>query len=645
MKKKIFTLCSLFCVGLSSSVSYAAQSIIQGANCEVNLDKTYQTIRGFGGMNCPSWGVDLTESQVKTAFGNGDGQLGFSILRIMVQDQKSNWSREVTTAKRAQALGAITFATPWNPPSDMTETVSRNNRSEKRLKPSSYGAYADHLNAFSKYMKEQGAPLYALSITNEPDYGFDWTWWSNSEILDFTKNYAGRLRENGNKVISAESFAYSKSLYDGILDDANALKNIDIIGTHFYASDANTNVSFFQYAKADQKAPTYERWMTEHYTSSDEGENGQVRADMWPDANDVSYEIYRAMVEGNFSAYVWWYIRRHYGPIKEDGQVSKRGWCMAQYSKFVRPGAVRVDATKNPTFNVYVSVFKSDKQYVIVAVNRSTSAKEFSFSGVSKGDSEWDKYVTSATKNLQKESAVKAEDGIFIANLDPQSTTTYVYTLPQTPQEEVAPYNGEPVSVPGKIEAEEFDFGGEGVSYHDKDSENEGGAFRECGIDIAGGGNSYSIINGSQGEWTAYTVNVEKEGDYVVRAKVATGLDNLKLRVTSTKNDATALLDVPNTESWNTYVYTDNVTIHLLAGEQVVKLEWETGYTNVDYFEISEINPNKVEEPLSDYVDINQPANVYSLGGIFIKKVVPRELPKGVWLIQKEDGSFRTFIR
>jgi len=64
---------------------------------------------------------------------------------------------------------------------------------------------------------------------------------------------------------------------------------------------------------------------------------------------------------GNFQAYVWWYIRRSYGPMKEDGTISKRGYMMAHYSKFVRPGYVRVDATKNPTYNVYLSAYKNKK--------------------------------------------------------------------------------------------------------------------------------------------------------------------------------------------------------------------------------------------------------------------------------------------
>ena len=90
----------------------------------VVIDTTteYQTIRGFGGINHPEWtGQDLTESQRKTAFGNGDNQLGMSILRVFVNPDKNQWSKAVATAKYAQSQGATIFASPWEPPSNLAE--------------------------------------------------------------------------------------------------------------------------------------------------------------------------------------------------------------------------------------------------------------------------------------------------------------------------------------------------------------------------------------------------------------------------------------------------------------------------------------------------------------------------------------------
>lgn len=110
--------------------------------------------------------------------------------------------------------------------------------------------------------------------------------------------------------------------------------------------------------------------MTEVYVPNSDANS----ADRFPEALDVAMNMHNGIVEGNFQAYVWWYIRRSYGPMKEDGTMSKRGAMMAQYSRYVRPGYVRVDATKNPNTNVYVSAYTGDNKVVIVAINKGTSA-------------------------------------------------------------------------------------------------------------------------------------------------------------------------------------------------------------------------------------------------------------------------------
>ena len=44
-------------------------------------------------------------------------------------------------------------------------------------------------------------------------------------------------------------------------------------------------------------------------------------------------------------------------------------YALGQYSKFVRPGYVMTGANNNPTSGVYVTSFKGNNNYVIVAVN------------------------------------------------------------------------------------------------------------------------------------------------------------------------------------------------------------------------------------------------------------------------------------
>lgn len=222
----------------------------------------------------------------------------------------------------------------------MTETFNHNgNTSAKRLKYNQYGAYAQHLNDFVTYMKNNGVNLYAISIQNEPDYAETWTWWTPAEVLNFMKNYAGSINC---RVIAPESFQYLKNMSDPILNDSQALANMDILGAHLYGTQVNN----FAYPLFKQKGAGKELWMTEVYYPNSNNNS----ANLWPEALEVAYHMHNALVEGDFQAYVWWYIRRQYSPMNEDGSISKRGDSMAQFSKFVRPGYVRVDATKNPEY-------------------------------------------------------------------------------------------------------------------------------------------------------------------------------------------------------------------------------------------------------------------------------------------------------
>jgi glucuronoarabinoxylan endo-1,4-beta-xylanase len=402
---------SITCTTIALLMAGAAFS----QNSTITVSSKKQLIRGFGGMNCPTWGVDLTADQRTTAFGNGPGQLGMSILRLMVPENSGSFSRELPTAKRAVELGATVFASPWNPPSSMGETVN----GAKHLKTGSYAAYADHLNSFVTYMKTNGVDLYAISVQNEPDYG-DWTHWSAQEIVTFLKQNASVIQT---RIIAPESFQYRKAMSDPILNDATALANMDILGAHLYG----TPVRDLPYPLFKEKGAGKELWMTEVYTDS------KNDADLWPMALDVATNIHNAMVEAEFNVYTWWYIRRSYGMLKENGQISKRGYCMSHYTKYVRPGYVRVDATKTPTTGVYVSAYTGKDSIVVVAVNTNTSAKTINFTVSGGTIASLSKFTTSSSKSLAADgTATISGDNSFSGTLDAQSVSTWAGKLSGT---------------------------------------------------------------------------------------------------------------------------------------------------------------------------------------------------------------------
>lgn len=376
----------------------------------VEPSNVQQTILGFGGMNHTVWISDLTAAQRETAFGNGAGQLGFTVLRIPVHEDRANWSREVATARRAVELGAKVIASPWNPPASMTESFSGG----KRLRYGSYGAYAQHLNDFVAFMANNGVNLYGISVQNEPDYAHEWTAWTPGEIVRFLRENAGSINA---RVIAPESFQYRKNLSDPILNDPAALANVDIIGAHLYG----TQPADFPYPLFQQKGGGKELWMTEVYHP-----NSSDSADLWPQALDVGEHVHRALVYGRFQTYVWWYIRRSYGPMREDGQISKRGANMAHFSKWVRPGYQRITATANPQSNVYITAFKSGSRIVIVAVNKNTSPVDHVFTVRDIGSAPISTWLTSASATLAHYNDFTMSNGTFNAQLPARSIRTFV---------------------------------------------------------------------------------------------------------------------------------------------------------------------------------------------------------------------------
>jgi glucuronoarabinoxylan endo-1,4-beta-xylanase len=405
---------------VAASVVGATEAAAATANITPSAQR--QTIRGFGGMAHAAWIGDLTAAQRDTAFGAGEGRLGFSVLRIPVGENQADWGRDLATAKRAVELGATVIASPWNPPASMIETFTRGGQTNaKRLRYSSYGAYAQHLNDFTAYMRNNGVNLYGISVQNEPDYATDWTWWTSAEIVRFLRENAGSI---STKVIAPESFQYVKSMSDPILNDATALANVDIIGAHLYG----TSYANFPYPLFKQKGAGKELWMTEVYypNSTDSG-------DLWPQALDVGEHIHHAMVDAEFQAYIWWTIRRSYGPMREDGQVSKRGAMMAHFARFVRPGYVRIDASANPASNVYVSAYRGGDTVVIVAVNKNTSSvsQQFTLSNTTASGSV-SNWLTDASRNVAPQGPLSMSNGSLTVTLPARSVMTFVTSVTGT---------------------------------------------------------------------------------------------------------------------------------------------------------------------------------------------------------------------
>ena len=377
----------------------------------IYLDSTRQVIRGFGAANIVGWRPDMTADEINTAFGTGDGQLGFTILRLRISPNSNDFSANVPTALAAYNMGVHIIASPWSPPPWMK---TNNNIIGGELYDTSYASYVAHLKSFGDYMASNGVQLDGISVQNEPDItvGYESCDWNGSQMKRFMRDYAPSVNY---PIFCPESYQFIKTISDSVLNDPVAAANTAFIGGHVYGG----GIAPYPLAKSLGK----ELWMTEHFTES--GHSGND----WPLALDVAADINDCMSVG-MSAYVWWYIVRYYGPIGDGtnntgaGEVTKRGYIMSQYSRFVRPGYVRVDATNNP--GIYVTAYKDTSRIVIVAINYFTTTKDLTVELQGGTVPAFTPYVTSQAKNCNQESDVSVSNHSFAATLDASSITTFV---------------------------------------------------------------------------------------------------------------------------------------------------------------------------------------------------------------------------
>ena len=138
-----------------------------------------------------------------------------------------------------------------------------------------------------------------------------------------------------------------------------------------------------------------------------------------------------------------------------------------------------------------------------------------------------------------------------------------------------APYGGTPAAVPGIVQVENYDTGGEGLAYHDSDTVNSGGAYRIDGVDVeactdTGGGFNVGWTN--SGEWMKYTVNVSTAGTYSIGARVASGGAGGTFHIENVSGtNLSGTITCPATGGWQTYA-TVNANVNLPVGQQVLKL-------------------------------------------------------------------------
>ncbi|WP_049556763.1 glycoside hydrolase family 30 protein [Nonomuraea sp. SBT364] len=303
---------------------------------------------------------------------------------------------QVWVAKEAQRYGVRRFfADAWSAPGYMKDNGDDKNGGT--LKPEWREAYARYLVRYTKFYAREGIRITDLGFTNEPDYTAPYASmrFTPQQAAEFVKVLGPIAR--GVKIACCDSFGWteSKAYTAAIEADPEARRWVRTHTGHTYASPV------------DGPLPTKRKtWMSEW------NPGGDTWNENWDDGSGydgltVARAVHDALTLGGVSGYVYWFgasrgATRALMQIDETAgtyRVSKRLWALAAYSRFIRPGAIRIGAeAADPALKV--SAFRNpDGSKVIEVLN--TGAEAVTWRGVpGRATSRLTAYLTDGAHSL-----------------------------------------------------------------------------------------------------------------------------------------------------------------------------------------------------------------------------------------------------
>ena len=439
----------------------------------VKLDELHQTIDGFGVAE-PGGDQDQIPPQnsatplatfpepyrseiMDLAFSEVKG-IGLTILRTRVEGMMEPgpgiWNDDdpdqAWVMQEAAARGPVKLiASVWSPPAWMkdngrtygglcantgvaciadSECGAGNTCQGGSLLRSRYQDFADYLSHFAgPYAAKNGVSIYALSMQNEPDtvqVDWDTCQWNSAQIADFLGNYLGPTFANDHldtKIIAPESASWdpAEPLTSTTYATPSALDRVDIVAGHLYGGDP---------AKPFQTALNRGKrvWQTE--TSK--------RNSLWNIDGALGWakDIHDGLTGAQLNAWLWFILFTGSADKEDSGLIgalpdggakaSPAFFALGNFSKFIRPGFVRIGAIATGMLDVSAYRDPTSDQVVVVAINRNTEALDVKLDLLGPSTAQtMTQYITSASHRLERQRPVPINSTMRIPG---KSIVTYV---------------------------------------------------------------------------------------------------------------------------------------------------------------------------------------------------------------------------
>ena len=359
-----------------------------------------QFVRGFGVMDV-AWAnfPNFTMADVENMY-NPD-KLGYNILRNMILphnenpvDMLADFTRTdagaffYRTVRLVNQYNGYVLSSPWSPPAVWkTNNSTIGSPSSAKLRTMYYRHYANYLRTFAQAMADNGAPIYTISIQNEPNHTatYDGCNWDGTEMMNFFNRVgyftrAGKTGSDndvtwptdipgygGGKALTSVrpmsgSSANNPDIHNNALNSNTARANLEIVARHPYGS-RNVNIRTTATYRDDPR----EVWQTEfNLNTTTDTASDSLWPNVWPFMNSVDVHIRN----NHENAYIWWAGKRFYSMIGDGesgttpGQILPRGRGMSHYAKFAKE-------------TYHVSVAASGNMYTVAGTSTAVSSGNF----------------------------------------------------------------------------------------------------------------------------------------------------------------------------------------------------------------------------------------------------------------------------
>ena len=360
-------------------------------------------------------------------------------LSAIADDQGQLW---LAQAIRKQYGVTNVFADAWTAPAFMKTNNSAINGGTLCGVPGATcasgdwrQAYANYLVQYAKDYAAAGIPLTYVGPENEADLSrnYDTMLLSPAQNADFLHYLGPALARSGTgaKVDCCASQGWDRAQqYAAAIEaDPTASAWTPLFTSHGYSQSPASPLAGWTKPVWETEWSTFETWDP-----------------AWDDGTDASgfawaQQVYAGLTAAHLSAFLYWWGSTtpsengdNEGLLLMDtaaGTVTPSGrlWAFANYSRFVRPGAVRIGASSADGALEVLAFRNTDGSVAVVALNTAATAKSATFALVGAGGTAVP-YLTDAAHHTAAQPPRPVVHGSFGATLPARSLVTYFLPAP-----------------------------------------------------------------------------------------------------------------------------------------------------------------------------------------------------------------------